>query len=255
MVVDVDDMPASLVVLHAESLLPGRIVPLKDRRGQALKVASIVEIGHRQSVPIGFGRSSELWEMFLAADAEPVFEGMVHDYRLGEGISEPRTLPIRRMVTEAPMEHFTAERSGALLSQLTESSGGPVARRFNLDARRLVVEQPIPANLDPGAAVGVRTERTSFWLSADRDWPGIHVHELPGMNYRGFVELPGEHCRVLSSPTVQSRFIVACASGGMDQLFTIDDATLATHAICSPALGRASRKLRAAARLVTLLPW
>ena len=231
--------PAMLVVLHGSSLAPARIVPLSNRRGQALTVAALTEVGHRQSVLISFEHSNEMWELFLAPDAETVFEGMVHDYRLGEGISEPRNLPIRRIFTDTPMEKFLVEPRSSHLSQLVDSGGASLlARRFNLDVRRQVGETPVLANIEFRTAVGVRTDHTSYWLAADHVWAGIHVHELPGMKYRGFIELPGAHCRALPPPSTQSIFIAACSDEGADQLYVIDAATQAVRAILQPQAGR-----------------
>jgi len=238
-IVEPEHAPASLVVLHAGSLAPARVVPLENRRGEALTVARLVEAVHRQSVLISFARSNELWELFLAPDAEPVFEGMVHDYRLGEGISEPRSLPIRRIVMDGLMEYFQVEARGPHLSQLTAARDGrALVRRFNLDVRRPVGESPIEANIDLPTAAAFKTDSASYWLAVDRQWPGIHIYRLPDVKHMAFVDLPGTDCHLLVSSVSGSEFIAGCRIEGTDQLFVIDAGTGTIRASLQPQAGR-----------------
>ncbi|MEO8102094.1 MAG: cytochrome D1 domain-containing protein [Betaproteobacteria bacterium] len=247
-VIDSDGAASSMVVLHGESLAPARIVALRDRRGQAMAIARLTEVAHRRSVLVTFEQSNEFWELFLAADAEPVFEGLVHDYRLGEGISEPRNLPIRRMVSDAPMQHFLIESHGAHLSQLVVSSAGSaVARRFNLDVRQQVGESTMPAGMVLADTTGVATERASYWLAAGRGWPGIHVIDLADMKEHGFVDLPGERCRVMSSPAPRSSVMAACGNDMTDQLFIVDLVTRQVRALLQPMAGRRISKVAVSA--------
>lgn len=230
--------PGSLLVLHGSSLVVARQVPLKNRQGRDLTVARLVEVVYRQSVLVTFKDSNEMWELFLAPDAEMVFEGMVHDYRMGEGISEPRSLPIRRIAVDGQMDNFFVEPRSPHVWQLKKNGAGNYARRFNLDVRRTVEESTIPANVDPRELVSVSWNDRSLWIAAERDWPGVHIHALTGTKHHAAIDLPGERCRALSPLTGTTWFAAVCGASAADQLFIIDSANFALRAILQPKPGR-----------------
>jgi hypothetical protein len=57
----------------------------------------------RRSVIAGFPAFDEVWELSLDPDAPPVFDGLVHDWRLGEGIASPGFFTPRRIALPPPM--------------------------------------------------------------------------------------------------------------------------------------------------------
>ena len=60
----------------------------------------------RRSFVIGFGGCSELWEISVDPDAEPIWDGLVHDYRNKEAISRPGYLGVRRTVLDEPLDDW-----------------------------------------------------------------------------------------------------------------------------------------------------
>ena len=58
----------------------------------------------RRSVVVFFGGCRELWEISLDPKAEPIFYGLVHDYRNAEAIGRPGYLGVRRTVLDAPLD-------------------------------------------------------------------------------------------------------------------------------------------------------
>lgn len=79
------------------------------RQGEALgRVRTIVDLPHRRSVLVDWDAGREWWELSLDPAAAPVFDGLVHDYRMGEAIGRSgyryprRLLPIEAGNAAAP---------------------------------------------------------------------------------------------------------------------------------------------------------
>ncbi len=88
---------AMLVVADVESLAQTRTLQLHDRDRIPLMVRAFLLHRKRQSVLLSFENSTEIWEIFYAPDATPVFEGLVHDFRMQEAVAEATELPVRRI--------------------------------------------------------------------------------------------------------------------------------------------------------------
>lgn len=140
--------------------LPGRLL-LRDATGQVLRDWPVQDAqGHRGEVLAAFGaplRRSfvvalrglpEVWEISIDPAAEPIFDGLVHDYRLGEGLARPGYLGIRRSrLANALVAVFFDPRVPWLVGAEAPDprSGKPVAVVLNLDIRRVVARLPLPA--------------------------------------------------------------------------------------------------------------
>ena len=88
-----------------------------SRRGgqQASAVAEVHYVGRRRSFVVTFDTLAELWELSVDPDAEPIFDGLVHDYRQGEALGEPGYLGVRRTLLDQPLRELRFDPGGALL--------------------------------------------------------------------------------------------------------------------------------------------
>lgn len=118
------------------------------RRGT---ITAIAELPRRRSLAVGFDGLDELWEVSLDPAAPPIFDGLVHDYRMGEAIATPGFLAPRRIPLAG---RVLALRAGAQAPQLLVLFGGEVAalHLVNLDVRRSLSRVPVPAGADLRAA-------------------------------------------------------------------------------------------------------
>jgi hypothetical protein len=107
--------------------------PARDLAGNSSAVRTVLDHPARRSFIVVFATLAELWEMPYAPDAEPVFEGMVHDYRMGEAIRSPDPVPIRRTRLTAPIVELVGDPNRARIT-VREADG--VLRVIHLDVRR-----------------------------------------------------------------------------------------------------------------------
>lgn len=118
------------------------------RRGA---ITAIAELPARRSLAVGFDGLDELWEVSLDPAAPPIFDGLVHDYRLGEAIATPGFLGARRIPLPG---RVLALRPGAQAPQLLVLLGtDPLALHLvNLDVRRPLSRVTVPGGADLRAA-------------------------------------------------------------------------------------------------------
>lgn len=95
----------------------------------------------RQSFVVALSDIAELWEISLNPEARPIFDGLVHDYKMGEAIATPGFLGIRRTPLEQPFESaFVDVHSNQVLGVLPRQAQETCTKLqvINLDIRRRI---------------------------------------------------------------------------------------------------------------------
>lgn len=128
--------PAPQLHLLGAGLQPVRTWPLPG------PVAWLADAAHRQAFVLALATQPALWTLSYDEHAEDFYEGLVHDYRMGEGVPQRGYLNVRRMPLPQPL------LAGCLDAEDTEIAGRGWV--FNLDARRPVAR--VPALQPPQAA-------------------------------------------------------------------------------------------------------
>lgn len=130
----------------------------------------------RSSLIATWPAMAELWEIQLDPSAPPIFDGLVHDWRMGEALPSPGFLGVRRVALEAPP-------AGVVLADprvpwVAGLSDGGVAV-LHLDVRRRVATLAI-AHARPQASALPAAGRTGpWWLPA-----GDAVHVVDTARWR-----------------------------------------------------------------------
>jgi hemoglobin/transferrin/lactoferrin receptor protein len=145
-----DDVAHELVVYSASGNRELRRIPLVDRNRRAGHLAWIIDLPRRKSFVAGFESLPEAWELPYGEKTEPVYEGLVHDYRMGEGIADRGPLPVRRIPLEKPLPRPTPDEKQIHLAWADPELPGKL-NVLNLDVRRIVgqVDAPAPAPAAP----------------------------------------------------------------------------------------------------------
>ncbi len=130
----------SLHLSHASGT-PARSWPVADRAGRPGQVLALADHAARRSFIVALQDLPEVWELSYDPQAEPVFDGLVHDYRMGEGLASPGFLGLRRSLLAAPVRGLVVDgRNPWVLVQ--QASGTAV---LHLDVRRIVPQAPAAA--------------------------------------------------------------------------------------------------------------
>ena len=78
-------LPQDLVLLDARDLSLIKVILATDDFGKGSRVSAVYTAPPRQSFIVALKDIREVWEISYADHPPPVYGGLVHDYRLGEG--------------------------------------------------------------------------------------------------------------------------------------------------------------------------
>jgi hypothetical protein len=118
------------------SSLPAR--SLAGRDDSAL--AAVHFLPRRRSFLIAFATLPELWELSVDPDAAPVYDGLVHDFRMGEALATPGFLGVRRTRLEAPLSAVLPDDGNAQVLARSADAWWLV----HLDVRRVIARFAVP---------------------------------------------------------------------------------------------------------------
>lgn len=99
-------LPHTLVLLDAEDLSLVRVIPVEDDFGNSSRVSAVYTAEPRESFIVALKDIKEVWEISYSDDPEPVYQGYVHDYKMGEGIAESGQFPVRRIKLDDYLDDF-----------------------------------------------------------------------------------------------------------------------------------------------------
>ena len=165
------DATQASLVLFDEHLNLVRRYPLLTREGQATgAVQLIADASPRYSFIVVTRDAPEVWEISYDPNAGPIFDGLVHDYRMGEGLARPGFLGLRRTLLRQALgtPYLTADYRTLISISKNADSDGAQARIVNLDVRREIATVTLAQGSEP---------HLPFAVTADgRTW---HAHSGP----------------------------------------------------------------------------
>ncbi len=144
-------LPHTLVVLDAKNLQPLKLIPAQDKTGKPSRVSAVYDAAPRKSFIAALKDIKEVWEIPYGDDAEPVYEGLVHDYRYGEAIAAKGPFPVRHILLEDYLDDFYFDQSYThLMGASREGGKGQVV---NLDIRRKIADLDLPGMPHLGSGI------------------------------------------------------------------------------------------------------
>lgn len=144
-------LPHTLVVLDARDLAPIKVIEVKGDGGKTSRVSAVYDAGPRKSFVAALKDIPEVWEITYDDDAPPVYEGVVHDFRYGEGIPVPGPFPPRRIRLDDYLDDFFFDQDYSQL--IGASRDGGKGQVVNLDVRRRIASVDLPGMPHLGSGI------------------------------------------------------------------------------------------------------
>lgn len=137
---------------------------------QTSRVSALQASPARRSIVVALHDLAELWEISLDPQAEPIHDGLVHDYRMGEAIAKPGYLGLRRAPLLQPLQDFRIDPSGQLVLgvALPGASGGDALEVIHLAVRRRIARLALDGPPD--------LARLAFGSTGGRRWLAVPGH-------------------------------------------------------------------------------
>jgi mono/diheme cytochrome c family protein/DNA-binding beta-propeller fold protein YncE len=234
-------LPHTLVLLDADLHLV-KVLPAADAEGRRTsRVSAVYDAAPRRSFIAAMKDIKELWEISYDEKAEPIYDGLVHDYRMGEALAARGRFHPRRTPLEEHLDDFffDASYSHAVGASRGEHGEGGKGQVINLHVRRQIAELDFRGL--PHLASGIT------W-----DWQGRPVLATPHLD-RGLVsvidmktwrtvkriETPGPGFFLRSHEASRYAWVDAMMSASAkDTLLVIDKRTLEPAAKLTPVPGK-----------------
>ncbi|MFO1352418.1 MAG: cytochrome D1 domain-containing protein [Gammaproteobacteria bacterium] len=102
-------LPHTLVALDATDLALLKVIPVADAQGKSSRVSAVYAAPPRHSFIAALKDLKELWEIPYDDQAEPIYTGIMHDYRAESGEAPPlarEPFPVRRIALDDYLDDF-----------------------------------------------------------------------------------------------------------------------------------------------------
>ena len=133
--------PHTLVALDTRDLSPIRVIEVKGDNDKSSRVSAVYDAAPRKAFIAALKDIPELWELSYDENAPPVYAGLVHDYRMGEGIPVKGPFPVRRIKLDDYLDDFFFDPA---YNHVIGSSRGGQGQVVNLNNGRKIAELALP---------------------------------------------------------------------------------------------------------------
>jgi len=133
-------LPHTIVVLNADDLSPFKVIVAGDGDGKTSRISAVYNAPPRNSFIVALKDFKEIWELSYDPDSEPVYAGLVHNYRPGqvEGIVlEEQPFARRRIELEDYLDDFFFNENYSAVIGASRDGKGAV---YNLSVRRKIAD-------------------------------------------------------------------------------------------------------------------
>lgn len=133
-------LPHTLVLLDTRDLRVVKVIPVMDISGaRSSRVSAVYDASPRGSFIAALKDLPEVWEISYLDDPLPVYNGPMHDYRLGEGLAKQvGPFPVRRIELEDFLDDFFFDPGYRHL--IGAARNGKNGQVVNLDVGRKIAE-------------------------------------------------------------------------------------------------------------------
>ncbi len=223
-------LPHSVVLFDADLNLKKTYAAATLDGKQTSRVSAVYDATPRQSFVVALKDIPELWEISYNSAAEPIFDGYVHDYKMGEGIAKPGFLGVRRTPLDEPLDDFFFDQSYRNVLGATRpknDDGAATAQVVNLDARRKIADLPIAGMPHLGSGITFAWHGTTVLASPNLKDGAIDVIDMKTWKPVATIPTPGPGFFMRSHENTAYAWTDSMMSpSAKDTLTIIDKATL-----------------------------
>ncbi len=222
-------LPHSVVLFDANLNLVKTIAATTLDGKSSSRVSAVYDAAPRKSFIVALKDIPELWEISYDPGAEPIYDGLVHDYKMAEGIAKPGYQGVRRTPLEEPLDDFFFDQSyrNVLGATRPKTDGQPSAQVVNLDARRKIAELPIAGMPHLGSGITWAWNGTTVLASPNLKGNAIDVIDMKSWKLLRTIPVPGPGFFMRSHENSRYAWTDSMMSASAkDTLTLIDKATL-----------------------------
>ncbi len=191
-----NDLPRTAVLCDAHLNLGMRSDTTTLDGKQASRVSAVYDAAPRQSFVLALKDIPEVWEISYDPKAAPIYDGLVHDYKMGEAIAKPGYQNVRRTPLDEPLDDFFFDQGYTNVLGSTRPKAGaqgqvPTAQVVNLDVRRKIAELPIAGMPHLGSGITFAWNGTTVLASPNLKDGAIDVIDMKTWKTVKTIPTPG----------------------------------------------------------------
>jgi hypothetical protein len=232
-----DQAAGSLILLDA-GLNQVKAWAAATRDGRtASRVAAIADAPSRQSFVVALRDVAELWLISYDPKAEDIYEGLVHDFRMGEGVPTRGFHNVKRIALGEPMHSLSLDAGEIDAIGNTPARDGAAARAqvVNLDVRRRVATLPSSGTPQARAAANFASNGADMLATRNLEDGAVDVFETQTWRRVKTIAVPGPGRFLRSHPGSRHLWADSTRGGAAgDALTLIDKTTLQAVAEIGP---------------------
>ncbi|WBY03178.1 cytochrome D1 domain-containing protein [Ramlibacter tataouinensis] len=234
-------LPHSLALFDADLNLVRTYAAARLDGQQTSRVSAVYDAAPRRSFVVALKDIPELWEISYDEKAPPVYDGLVHDHRLGEALGKPGFLGVRRTPLDEPLDDFFFDPEyrhaiGAARPKPGQPGSGQVV---HLDARRRIAQLPLGALPHLGSGITFAWNGTRVLATPDLREGLVTVIDMNGWKPVRRIATPGPGFFMRSHENTPYAWIDSMMSpSARDTLTVIDKRTLEPVKSLRPEPGR-----------------
>lgn len=189
-------LPRTAVLFDADLQLVKRFDATTLDGKSASRVSAVYDAAPRHSFVLALKDIPEVWEISYDPKAGPIYDGYVHDYKMGEGIAKPGYQNVRRTPLDEPLDDFFFDQSyknvlGSTRAKPGAVGGTPTAQVVNLDVRRKIAELPIAGMPHLGSGITFAWNGTTVLASPNLKDGAIDVIDMKTWKTVKTIPTPG----------------------------------------------------------------
>ena len=189
-------LPRTVVLFDADLNLVKHFDATTLDGKQASRASAVYDAAPRKSFVVALKDIPELWEISYDPQAAPIYDGLVHDYKMGEALAKPGYHNVRRTLLEEPLDDFFFDQSYHYLIGTTrpkaQSPAAPAtAQVVNLDVRRKIADLPIAGMPHLGSGITFAWNGTTVLASPNLKDGAIDVIDMKTWRTVKTIPTPG----------------------------------------------------------------
>jgi mono/diheme cytochrome c family protein/DNA-binding beta-propeller fold protein YncE len=229
-------LPHSLVALDAVTLEPLKVIEAADAHGKSSRVSAVYDAAPRGSFIAALKDLKEIWEIPYSASAEPVYRGLVHDYRNKEGIAEKGPFPVRVIEVDDYLDDFFFDEAYA--NVVGAARGAKRGQVVNLNVRRSIESIDLPGLPHLGSGITWQWHGRQVLATPNLKEPIISVIDTKTWKVVKEIRTPGPGFFLRSHENTPYAWTDSFNSPRHDTLTVIDKQSLEIVAELRPAPGK-----------------
>ena len=199
-------------------------------------MSAVYDAAPRKSFIAALKDIPEVWEITYDPNAEPVYQGLVHDFRMGEGLAEKGPFPVRRIRLDDYLDDFFFDQSYEHL--VGAARAGKNGQVVNLYIRRKIADVDLPGLPHLGSGITWEYQGKPVLATPNLKEAAISIIDMKEWKTIKRIETAGPGFFLRSHENTPYAWTDAMMSQSKDTIQIIDKRTLEIVKTLRPAPGK-----------------